>query len=1249
MGCGGSSGNATQADNGGTKYKADEGKKGGEAPPPKNNKKTESKAPAQEAKTPEPVQKSAPMASPPAAAAAKTAEPVSDSPALQGRDKHMPIPIMADDKDSSCLVSAYCGQSAILTVALYNAKSSETYYKTFDEAELTKTKDGLSNPPMTWPIFWKMFASAIGKGGGVKISGGGSKIDIKMKQSKGEPKEATLSLELSKDSSPYEHFIVPIPQIFKAKRKQLEDEEKEEKKDDKRLREIDLAKKEAEYNLNEAILLAGDEAEAKLTPVLAVLREKASAALSSVGEVEGEIAKTKQEIEKVESGAPNHPLDTMYNCAKPEPVELQAVDVSQLGWDTDVNKLATNYKLCDIAVALFQYHGLVEAFEMDRSIIANFYTSVEAKCHSVPYHGVLRCIDCMISMHVILEAVTKQVKFSKEDILAAFISASILDLDHEGYDNTFIKLAGSMLSMLYSDLYQNTQNHLTVAGEMFCNPHQDLLATLTPDQNKDIIETVREALFIKANVQMKQPMERLADFKSLVGGTVDWTAKDNIRHIITHAVRMCDWAAWGKPPARHQEWMKKVADEFYMQGEKELSLGLAPSVFQNTCWSTDKSLHDVNFNRGQVQFMEQAIIPLFEVMSKVGPDLEALLETAKGNKGAFEKDGGSSGNVLKNALATTPKLFGQTTNGVALCRVGPDGESLWIHHVEKGKMYHGMYNERQLEKQGVTDCARFVEDIISTFKDGTTTASNGQITLSGKSLRLEEHPAGPAGLIPYIKSYLELRGLSTMRYVDRKVEELIGQVATKGNRSLLLEGEELALNKCLEECEKSMKKLEPVLGNLKADLAKVCGGPVTVKVEIEDALAIKVRNPLKAPLPPGVTDPPNRKEVDQEILKILKSKYMTKEYGAPEDLTVLPGPEAKYCSHIMPYLTSDFCMVTKNISDPKRQRIYELVQKLDDWDYDVFDLQETMSGGISGECLRNQPDGGALFITAYALMYKWQFMQKFNIDETTLLNWISIVEAGYHPNPYHNSMHAADVLHVTHYIVGPGGCKEKVQATDEEVFAAIFAACVHDYNHPGINNAFHVRSQNYLAVLFNDRSVNENIHASSVFELMRMDKFNILKAFKGDEYRKMRDDIVDFILGTDMGLHAMILSRFKKRLETTDNKMHKLKSDKNLAITMCVKMADISNCGRPQKLYHGWCNVIVDEFFQQGDRERLQGMPVSPFMDRFTTVMAKGQIGFMNYIVMPLFECMGEFLEPMSKASIIAEENKGFWQENEDW
>ena len=63
--------------------------------------------------------------------------------------------------------------------------------------------------------------------------------------------------------------------------------------------------------------------------------------------------------------------------------------------------------------------------------------------------------------------------------------------------------------------------------------------------------------------------------------------------------------------------------------------------------------------------------------------------------------------------------------------------------------------------------------------------------------------------------------------------------------------------------------------------------------------------------------------------------------------------------------------------------------------------------------------------------------------------------------------------------------------TDEDVFCTLFASAVHDYNHPGINNSFHVKTQNYLAVMWNDRSVNENIHASSVFEIMRLEQFDV--------------------------------------------------------------------------------------------------------------------------------------------------------------
>uniref|UniRef100_A0A0A9WWX1 Calcium/calmodulin-dependent 3',5'-cyclic nucleotide phosphodiesterase 1A n=1 Tax=Lygus hesperus TaxID=30085 RepID=A0A0A9WWX1_LYGHE len=106
-----------------------------------------------------------------------------------------------------------------------------------------------------------------------------------------------------------------------------------------------------------------------------------------------------------------------------------------------------------------------------------------------------------------------------------------------------------------------------------------------------------------------------------------------------------------------------------------------------------------------------------------------------------------------------------------------------------------------------------------------------------------------------------------------------------------------------------------------------------------------------------------------------------------------------------------------------------------------------------------------------------------------------MVEAGYHANPYHNLIHAADVAHTTHYILSQGGLAERCGLSEVQVFAALFAAAIHDFDHPGINNNFLVKTNSHLATLYNDHSVLENLHVSSVFELMKNPVFDILASF----------------------------------------------------------------------------------------------------------------------------------------------------------
>merc|ERR1712048_62451 len=98
---------------------------------------------------------------------------------------------------------------------------------------------------------------------------------------------------------------------------------------------------------------------------------------------------------------------------------------------------------------------------------------------------------------------------------------------------------------------------------------------------------------------------------------------------------------------------------------------------------------------------------------------------------------------------------------------------------------------------------------------------------------------------------------------------------------------------------------------------------------------------------------------------------------------------------------------------------------------------------------------------------------------------------------------------------------------------------------------------------------------------------------------------------------------------------------------------DISNPAKPTKMATQWAHVICDEFWNQGDLEKSMNMIPDQLLrreDRTTAkgrrAVAKGQIGFLKFIVKPLFE-VGASQLPFFKevACPHLEENLKFWQE----
>lgn len=84
-----------------------------------------------------------------------------------------------------------------------------------------------------------------------------------------------------------------------------------------------------------------------------------------------------------------------------------------------------------------------------------------------------------------------------------------------------------------------------------------------------------------------------------------------------------------------------------------------------------------------------------------------------------------------------------------------------------------------------------------------------------------------------------------------------------------------------------------------------------------------------------------------------------------------------------------------------------------------------------------------------------------------------------------------------------------------------------------------------------------------------------------------------------------------------------------------IKVADISNEARPMEVAEPWLDRLLQEFFKQSDAEKLEGLPVTPFMDRDKVTKPSSQCSFIGLVLLPLFEALGE-LFPELEVTMIA-------------
>lgn len=274
------------------------------------------------------------------------------------------------------------------------------------------------------------------------------------------------------------------------------------------------------------------------------------------------------------------------------------------------------------------------------------------------------------------------------------------------------------------------------------------------------------------------------------------------------------------------------------------------------------------------------------------------------------------------------------------------------------------------------------------------------------------------------------------------------------------------------------------------------------------------------------------------------------------------------------------------------------------WNFNAFTLDRLSSGR-------------SLTTLCTYLFAQNDLFRKFpGLDALTVFKFFAMVERGYHStNPYHNNVHAADVTQAMACFLSEPLLRKHL--TPLEVMASLVAAVCHDVDHPGFNEKFLIASSSHLAGLYHNASVLENHHWRTAISMMR--ESGMADALDPTDHAKMQDIIRNLILATDIARQAEFLSVLRRYQETGEMDLSREKY-RHFVLQIAVKCADISNPCRTWNISRLWSYRACEEFFRQGDRERVLGFPISIPCDRNGASVAKIQSGFYNFIARPLFE-----------------------------
>ncbi|OHS94753.1 3'5'-cyclic nucleotide phosphodiesterase family protein [Tritrichomonas foetus] len=326
--------------------------------------------------------------------------------------------------------------------------------------------------------------------------------------------------------------------------------------------------------------------------------------------------------------------------------------------------------------------------------------------------------------------------------------------------------------------------------------------------------------------------------------------------------------------------------------------------------------------------------------------------------------------------------------------------------------------------------------------------------------------------------------------------------------------------------------------------------------------------------------------------------------------------------------------VNKIMTESERQ-LYTIPEKLQL-------TEEEKKTVVSLNCFAVDFAGVGHFKELFYFYSLFNLLEQFQITNERFFRFIYTMRRQYTGTSYHNWTHACDVTQYVTYQLLISHADKILKA--DELFVMLTSAICHDANHEGLNNVYNVKAETPLGILFKDTSVMEMHHITVAIPIILREDINLFKSFDDTEVKKIWTLFIRIILATDMAHHFELVKKAQGLMDNNEfsweDPEHRL-----LVMQLLIKVADISNVSRPFDYADKWCDILNVEFFRQGDLEKETGIGLtSPLNDREHPDKPKSQIGFYNFICIPLYMAISRILPELQVNADSVKANLEVWK-----